>query len=429
MNNKIFTLILVAIFQLSAAPLWAQTVLNPGDVSITGFNAGNGDIAFVSWVPLAPETKICFTNNGWNSTATTTTAGNARNMEEIATWSNSTGSTIAAGTIIVTKTASPYTANLGTTTVFSNSSTSTTPALAIQGGDQITIYQTASGNGYSDNNNASATFNGTAIGILQWPFDFISSGNIDHITSYLPSDLSGYATRFLYTFENPYQHYVGTRTGKTVEEFKQLVRSSGNWTNHWSNPLNTTAFDVPVTLPVSLLSFSAAYKANTIELVWSTSAEVNTAKFEVETSSNGTSFTKVTEVAAKGGGTARAEYRFAHATTEGVHFYRLKMVDNNGSYTYSNVARVSVTKADRSVSVHPNPVVNNKINIQLGNFLPGTYSVILTGSNGQVAFQAKITSNGGNHNTSLQLPSLTKGIYNMQVKNDAQAYNTRVLIN
>lgn len=221
------------------------TALRPGDIAVTGFNAGNGDIGFVAWVDLAPGTEIRFTNNGWRSAAAATAPGNARNKEQVAAWTNTTGSTIAAGTTIVLKTASPYTTSLGSTTVLSNSGGSN-PSLEIGCGDQITVYQTDSnGTGFTPANSETATFTGTALLIVHWPFTWTTSGKIGDATTYLPSDLTGYSMTFG-MFIDPLEQYVGPRTGKTAAEYAALLQDGSNWSVLWETEINPKPFVMKV---------------------------------------------------------------------------------------------------------------------------------------------------------------------------------------
>lgn len=218
----------------------AGTTLTPGDVSITGFNAGGGDVGFVSWVDLLPGTEIKFTNNGWLSSAATTAPNNARNTEQVVTWTNTTGNVIAAGTTIVLKTSYPYSANYGSTTVFSNSGTSN-PAFGIGGGDQITVYQTSNGTGFAPDNSATATFSGTALFIVHWPFAWATSGQINDASTYLPIDLNGHNMTFG-QFLDPLEQYTGVRTGKTAAEYKALLNTASNWKVIWATPINSAPF-------------------------------------------------------------------------------------------------------------------------------------------------------------------------------------------
>jgi hypothetical protein len=86
-------------------------------------------------------------------------------------------------------------------------------------------------------------------------------------------------------------------------------------------------------LPVVLIDFAGSVKEGNANLTWSTSSEVNTNRFEIETSSNGKEFSKLGEVLAKGNSGSRSNYAFKDENQLfNRAYYRLKMIDNDESY-------------------------------------------------------------------------------------------------
>ncbi len=89
---------LFGLLSFSSGNAVAQTILNPGDVQITGFRSDDPDgLSFVTWVPLADGTQILFTDNGW---AASDSLGFSNTSESWCTWTNNTGSTLASGTVV-----------------------------------------------------------------------------------------------------------------------------------------------------------------------------------------------------------------------------------------------------------------------------------------------------------------------------------------
>lgn len=108
-------------------------------------------------------------------------------------------------------------------------------------------------------------------------------------------------------------------------------------------------------LPVTLLSFSAQKSSEQTLLTWATSEEANNDKFEIEYSKDGNSFSSFTSVPAKGNSSTRTEYSTIHCCPiEGVNYYRLKMVDKDGKYKYSEIRKV-VFEFINVMKVYPNP--------------------------------------------------------------------------
>ena len=96
-------------------------------------------------------------------------------------------------------------------------------------------------------------------------------------------------------------------------------------------------------LPVELNSFTAALNGRDINLNWETETEVNSYGFEIERSEinskseiRNLQFTKIGFIAGHGNSNSPKHYSFAdNNLNSGKYIYRLKMVDNDGSYEYS----------------------------------------------------------------------------------------------
>jgi poly(beta-D-mannuronate) lyase len=109
-------------------------------------------------------------------------------------------------------------------------------------------------------------------------------------------------------------------------------------------------------LPVHLVDFSIKKATNGIQLVWNVVDEVNMKQYEIEHSVDGIHFNKVTTVAALGKSTATYNYLHALGLNNKV-FYRIKMVEMDGSFTYSSIRLLS-DKTEFSIKLYPNPAVN-----------------------------------------------------------------------
>jgi subtilase family serine protease len=137
-------------------------------------------------------------------------------------------------------------------------------------------------------------------------------------------------------------------------------------------------------LPLQLLSFKAVAQPVNVLLQWKTTNEVNTKQFTVEHSTDGVRFVSIGTVQAANTAGINAYTFTDHAVNRGIQYYRLKMEDIDGTYTYSNIETVNRESA-LIVSVYPNPVQNS---LYIKN-LPQGAPVKLLGINGAVLKQLK----------------------------------------
>ena len=109
-------------------------------------------------------------------------------------------------------------------------------------------------------------------------------------------------------------------------------------------------------LPVTLSHFTANAEAGTAILRWTTAEERNAAVFEIEYSLDAVAWYKVGEQAAAGESNALMHYQWVHLTPANAqNYYRLKMKDVDGSYTYSQIVSVRL-QGKAPAAVYPNPV-------------------------------------------------------------------------
>ena len=162
-------------------------------------------------------------------------------------------------------------------------------------------------------------------------------------------------------------------------------RDGGPWTHIAGSTVNTTNKTVTATgltsfsdfalsdnsdpLPVQLSSFTASVSNRDIALNWKTETEVNSAKFVVERKHKDNEWTSIAEVKASGNSNSPKEYSYLDKKlNSGVYEYRLKMIDNDGTYSYSDVVEgnVDLPKEYGISQNYPNPFnPTTKIDYQL----------------------------------------------------------------
>ena len=162
-------------------------------------------------------------------------------------------------------------------------------------------------------------------------------------------------------------------------------------------------------VPVELTSFTASAVDGSVLLNWETTTEVNNYGFEIESSNDNVTFTKVGFVSGHGNSNSPNSYSFT--ATDGGKYYRLKQLDTDGGFEYSDVVEVEGNLSYKLSQNHPNPfnpttTVNFtlpqsvKVNISVYNML------------GQKVMEvANREFSAGNHSVSINASQLTSGMY------------------
>jgi len=117
----------------------------------------------------------------------------------------------------------------------------------------------------------------------------------------------------------------------------------------------------PIVLPLKLLSFTATLNNNEVVTTWLTTNEINTRNFIIERSINGIDFYKIGELPAynnSGGHTYTYTDKNITNLNATTLFYRLKQIDNDSKFTYSEIKNVKIVQGNE-VAVYPNPTINN----------------------------------------------------------------------
>lgn len=192
----------------------------------------------------------------------------------------------------------------------------------------------------------------------------------------------------------------------------------------WS-PFTLGSTNLQSPLPVNLVRFDVEQKNNDALLIWRTATEQSSNRFEIESSTNPNSFTKVGEVKAAGNSSAFIDYQYIdpNITRYGadVIYYRLKQVDIDGKFIYSSTRLLKIGERSPYVKVYPTPF-KTTLSIDLQKGWQGLTTINLTDMQGRLVYQDK--ENIGNTQTSIllsHLSALPTGSYILTLKNDRLA--------
>jgi hypothetical protein len=183
-------------------------------------------------------------------------------------------------------------------------------------------------------------------------------------------------------------------------------------------------------MPVTYLSFTARKEGSTSLLNWSTATETNSDKFIVERSSNGNDFkAQIGSVKAAGNSTTVQNYNLVDKSPlDGWNYYRLKQFDVDGTFSYSSIVSVYFGKDSKSaIAVYPNPV-KDQTTISLYTERSTKVKMEVYDSKGALVSTQTYTSVAGMNRTTLNLQSLSTGIYTLKCYTESELIGVTKLI-
>jgi len=177
-------------------------------------------------------------------------------------------------------------------------------------------------------------------------------------------------------------------------------------TNSLAGELTLYSDTITITdLPIKSINLQAKETNGQALLQWQTIDEINTASFTIQHSTDGETFSDIGTREAVGSG--NNGYSFSNlAPINGVTYYRIKAIDKDGSFSYSNEA--SLTINDSRLTIFPNPV--RDVATIKGNHIA---SVQMVDNNGKVV---NVIAFNDATNPSIKTSDLAAGVYYLHIK-------------
>ena len=171
------------------------------------------------------------------------------------------------------------------------------------------------------------------------------------------------------------------------------------------------------TTPVVLASFTGIQTGAENILNWQTATEINNDGFVIERSEDGVVFNYLSYVNSKavnGNSSALLNYQFTDQQPLATSYYRLKQMDKNGNFSYSNTVLLKGTAPKIAVSVYPNPVID-QLTITITTKETGKVSLIISDMSGKLIWSQNTALAAGNNLLQVNASPFAKGAYAIKI--------------
>lgn len=183
-------------------------------------------------------------------------------------------------------------------------------------------------------------------------------------------------------------------------------------------------------LPVELISFSGLQVEKGISLKWATASEVDNEKFELEASQDGREFQKIGEEKGRGTTVVQQNYSFdIENPRNGISYYRLKQIDFDGQFEYSQVISVDYKGENGEVGeFYPNPSKSGILNLDYSSRSDDEIIISVFDVTGKLVDNQTQQISKGSNNLSVDFSDLNTGIYIVKIGDERNFTHRKVLI-
>jgi hypothetical protein len=203
-------------------------------------------------------------------------------------------------------------------------------------------------------------------------------------------------------------------------------RFNGNLGSVFGSPL-ALQFKAPVPVPVGIINFTAFKNETTNKIIWTIGQELNVQKYIIQKSKDGVQFEQLKTVNSLGNTNRERTYETIDNTPfVPISFYRLKIIDNDNSYTFSRI--VSVQKGiNNQLSLYPNPA-KNKFTVSLNSDDIEPYTFILVDVKGFQLLQQTTLLQRGSNQIIVNADKIAAGQYILKAVGTKKTFTQKITI-
>lgn len=198
-----------------------------------------------------------------------------------------------------------------------------------------------------------------------------------------------------------------------LTDVTSLVVNYANATTDHYPVFTRFAFDPAIlVLPSRLLEFSAYKDGAVSKLIWITAQEINSSRFVIERSFNGTNWEVVATVTAAGNSNAPLTYSISDFNpVKGLNLYRLRMIDADNKFELSAIRKVNFDRSTQ-YNIYPNPA-SAQLFISADNSLGLHGQIDILNAQGQKVIQKTVPS--GIRSVTINISELQSGIHFIRI--------------
>lgn len=203
--------------------------------------------------------------------------------------------------------------------------------------------------------------------------------------------------------------------------------------NYVANTLVSSAdnvVSVSTTLPVHFISFKGSRNDEKVMLNWVTAQEMNIGAFEVQRRNGNGDFITIGQVAPSGTPDSRASYSFVDGSAPaGTNHYRIKEVDIDGRYEFSNIVSILPNRSIKTAKTFPNPFTNYT-NVTISSAKAQSVRLLLSDVSGKTVWVKNENCVKGTNTILLdQTNHLKPGTYFLRIITEEGSYQEEIIKN
>ncbi|MBS1496391.1 MAG: T9SS type A sorting domain-containing protein [Bacteroidetes bacterium] len=227
------------------------------------------------------------------------------------------------------------------------------------------------------------------------------------------------------------QSSVSFRMGYDYKPASPYTGNQGKPARQYGSKFGCFSLPAAAPLPVTLTAFAVNYNNSVANVNWTTEQEINLSKYEILRSINGSDFQTINTIASRNS-LAKQNYTYQDnniPAAASVLYYKLRIIDKDGSYKYSNVVTVKVTAASaKDFLITPNPASTNA-QIRFNAIKSGQAQIIVFDAAGKAVLQQQASVLAGNNSIALNnIVNLSEGMYTVRMIVNNESFSSKLIV-